>query len=117
MGKHVVKEDERKFVPVEWGRTQNLFGPQNVKAKYLKIGITEYAPGTEHKLHAHPGQEEVIYILDGEGISRTEEGDEPLQPGAFVFIPANMKHATLNILKDRPLKAAIIKAPPGEGHG
>lgn len=115
MGSVVVTEGEREFIPVDWGKRKNLFGRENVGAKYLKISITEYAPGTEHKLHRHPGQEEVIFVLEGEGITRTKDGDKTISPGAFVFIPANTDHATINILEDKPLKAIIIKSPPDEG--
>lgn len=117
MGNFVVREDEREYVPVEWGKTKNLFGPENVRAKYLKINITEYAAGTEHKLHRHLDQEEVIFVLEGEGISRTDAGDEPIRVGSFVFIPANTDHATINIQKDGPMKAVVIKSPPWEGRG
>ena len=55
---------------MEWGRTKNIFGPEFGGAQYLKINITEYATGSAHKLHIHPGQEEVIYILDGEGVTK-----------------------------------------------
>lgn len=114
MGSIVVREGERRFVPKNWGKTKEIFGSGNVGAKYLRINITEYAPATEHELHKHPGQEEVLFILEGEGISRTKDGDKPISAGAFVFIPADTDHATINILKDRPMKAIIIKAPPEE---
>jgi len=117
MGSIVVTEKERDFVSVAWGRTTNLFGPENVGTRHLKINITEYAPGTEHKLHRHPDQEEVIYVLEGEGITRTDAGDQRITKGSFVFVPAGTDHATLNILKDKPMKAIIIKSPPGEGKG
>ena len=54
MGSTVVRENEREFNRVDWGKTENLFGPENVGAKYLKINITEYAPGSEHALHRLP---------------------------------------------------------------
>jgi quercetin dioxygenase-like cupin family protein len=114
MGSTVVKEEERGFVSVDWGRTKNIFGAENVRAQYLKINITEYAAGTEHKLHRHPDQEEVIYILDGEGITRTDAGDQRIGPGSFVFVPAGTDHATINLRKDKPMKAIIMKSPPGE---
>ena len=117
MGSTVIKEDEREYVSVEWGKTKNLFGTENVGAKYLKINITEYAPETEHKLHRHPDQEEVIFVLDGEGITRTDAGDQRISPGSFVFVPAGADHATINILKDTPMKAVIIKSPLREEKG
>lgn len=114
MGSIVVRESEKEFVRVAWGKTMNLFGPENVGTKYLKINITEYAPGTEHTLHRHPDQEEVIYILEGQGISQTEAGNHPISAGAFVFVPADTDHATINVRKDKPMKAIIIKSPPKE---
>ena len=115
MGSKVIREEEKEYFPVAWGRTKNIFGTENVGAQYLKINITEYAPGTEHKLHRHPGQEEVIYVLDGEGITRTDAGDQGIGPGSFVFVPGDTDHATINVLKDRPMRAIIIKSPPQEG--
>ena len=115
MGSKVVREEEREFNPVDWGRSKTVFGPDDAGTKYLRVGITEYAPGGEHKLHKHPDQEEVIYGLEGEGIAKSEEGDKPIRPGSFVFIPAGADHATINVLKDRPMKAVIIKSPPREG--
>lgn len=114
MGSVVIKEEQRKFDPVDWGRTKNIFGMENVGAQYLKINITEYAPGSEHKPHRHPGQEEVIYVLEGEGITRTDAGDQRFGPGSFIFVPADTDHATINVLKDKPMKAVIIKSPPLE---
>ena len=108
MGSKVVREHEREYFSKEWGRTKNLFGPENVGSKYLKISITEYAPGTTHELHSHPDQEEVIYVLEGEGITRSAEGDKPISTGAFVFIPGDTEHATINVSKDKPMKAIII---------
>jgi len=113
----VVKENEKEFQPVDWGMTKNLFSPESGGTKYLKINITEYAPGSQHKLHRHPNQEEVIFVLEGEGITRTADGDKRIGPGCFVFVPADTDHATLNVLKDRPMKAVIIKSPPEEGKG
>ncbi len=115
MGSIVVTEKERNFVSVEWGKTKNLFGPEHGGTRYLKINITEYGPGTEHKLHRHPDQEEVIYVLEGEGVTRTDAGDQRISAGSFVLVPAGTDHATLNILKDKPMKAIIIKSPPEEG--
>jgi len=48
VGSIVARKYERESMPVDWGKTKNLFGPENVGAKYLKINITEYASGTEH---------------------------------------------------------------------
>jgi quercetin dioxygenase-like cupin family protein len=114
MGHASAKEKDRPFVKVDWGRTMSLFGPESVGARFVRVKITEYGPGIEHKRHRHPDQEEVIYVLEGRGISRTDAGDQPMEPGTFLFIPADTDHTTINLERNRPLKAIIIKAPPGE---
>ncbi|NIR17895.1 MAG: cupin domain-containing protein [Desulfobacterales bacterium] len=108
----VVLVDDVKYEKVDWGLTKNLVGPQNVESKRLKVNITEYLPGYVHKLHAHPGQEEVIYVLSGKGVTETEEDRREIGPGSVVFVPAGLRHATLNLSDSEPLKAIIIKAPP-----
>lgn len=115
MGSIVVRENEREFITVDWGKSKRLITPEKVGSQYLRVSITEYAPGTEHAIHRHPNQEEVIFILEGKGISRTRDGDKAISSGAFVFIPADMDHATINVSKDKPMKAVIMKSPPYEG--
>ena len=115
MGSIVVWENDVEYVPVAWGRSKKFVNPDKVGSKYIGVGITEYAPGTAHELHQHPGQEEVIYVLEGEGITRTDAGDQPIRPGAFVFIPADTEHATINVHSDKPMRAIIMKGPPNQG--
>lgn len=117
MGSIVLRENEREFVSVDWGRSKRLITPEEVGSKYLRVSITEYAPGTEHAIHRHPDQEEVIFILEGKGMSKTKDGDRAISKGAFVFIPAGMDHATINVSKEKPMKAVILKSPPYEGKG
>jgi len=108
----IISVNEVDYEKVEWGLTKTLIGPQNIGSKKLKVNITEYLPGHVHKLHSHPNQEEVIYILSGKGITETEEDKREIEPGSVVFIPAGVKHATWNLSRSESLKAIIIKAPP-----
>jgi quercetin dioxygenase-like cupin family protein len=114
MGHASFSEKDLHLIEVAWGKTVTVFGPENVGAQFARVKITEYGPGMVHKKHRHPGQEEIMYVLEGRGISRTESGDQPMTPGTFVFIPADMDHVSINLEKDKPLKAIIIKSPPGE---
>jgi mannose-6-phosphate isomerase-like protein (cupin superfamily) len=40
--------------------------------------------------------DEVIYILEGEGVLHLEEGEAPLEPGACVHLPAGLVHSLEN---------------------
>lgn len=112
MGHASFTEKDVAFADVAWGRTATVFGPENVGSRFVRIKITEYAPGTGHQLHRHP-EEEVLFVLEGSGISRTAAGDQPMFPGTFVFVPADTDHTTINLEPDRSLRAVIIKSPPG----
>ena len=57
---------------IDWGLTKNLVGPESMGSEMIKVNITEYLPGYQHKLHVHPTQEEVIYVLSGRGVSETD---------------------------------------------
>ncbi len=112
--KKVVLSDQVPFESVDWGLTKNLVGPKSTGAKQLKVNITEYLPGCTHKLHVHPTQEEVIFVLSGRGYSETEAGRTEIGPGTVVFIPAGVAHATYNASDTASLTAVIIKSPPGD---
>lgn len=76
----IVLADKLKYEKVSWGLTKTLIEPQNVGSKKLKVSITEYLPGQIHKLHSHPNQEEVIYVLSGKGITETAEDRRAIGP-------------------------------------
>jgi len=110
----IVLSDKIEFQKVDWGLTKNLIGPASTGSKKIKVNITEYLPGYTHKLHVHPTQEEVIYVLSGKGVSETNEGKREISPGSVVFVPAGVPHATSNASDSESLRAIIIKSPPGD---
>ena len=113
--KTVVHEPGIPFVEVEWGRTKVLVGVQSeAQSERLVMKITEYLPGFAHKMHVHPGQEEIIFVLSGKGITETVSGKKDINPGDIVHIPGDVYHATYNPY-DETLRAVIIKAPPDKG--
>ena len=112
--KVVLHEEIIPFVDVAWGKTKELVGKYcTAYSENVLIKITEYAPGLVHEKHVHPEQEEIIFVLSGNGFSETETGKEPLYPGCISLIPANVPHATHNP-NNEPLRVLIIKSPPDE---
>ena len=110
----VVLSDAVEFQTVDWGLTKNLVGPESMGSEKVKVNITEYLPGYSHKLHVHPNQEEVIFVLSGKGVSQTNEDTKEIGPGSVAFVPAGVAHATINTDPSESLKAVIIKSPPGD---
>ena len=102
------------FRQVAWGLTKDLVGPERMGSEHIRIKITEYQPGFSHKLHVHPTQEEVIFVLEGRGISETQEDKIEIGPGSVAFVPAGVYHATTNLSQTEPLRAVIVKSPPDD---
>ncbi|MHB8909559.1 MAG: cupin domain-containing protein [Syntrophales bacterium] len=112
--RQVVLHGDIPFRQVEWGLTKDVVGPERMGSEMIRFKITEYQPGFTHKLHMHPAQEEVIFVLEGRGITETREDKIEIGPGSVVFVPAGVYHATLNLSSTEPLRAVIVKSPPDD---
>ncbi len=112
--RQVVLHGDVPFRHVDWGLTKDVVGPERMGSENIRLKITEYQPGYSHKLHMHPTQEEVIFVLEGRGITETKEDKIEIGPGSVVFVPAGVYHATLNLSNTEPLRAVIVKSPPDD---
>lgn len=112
--RQVVLNGDIPFRQTDWGLTKDLVGPERMGSEKIRFKITEYLPGYSHKLHMHPTQEEVIFVLEGRGITETKEDKIEIGPGSVVFVPAGVYHATLNLSNTEPLRAVIVKSPPDD---
>jgi len=88
-----------------WGQIKFLCDPQLCHAEHLTIGHVKLGPGQGHLRHNHPGSEEILFILEGEGEQMVEtdleeNGGEPqlftVRKGDLVHIPASVYHQTVN---------------------
>lgn len=114
-GGEVIRADDIEFVPVDWGRTKELVGLETGRSELVQVKITEYLPGYVHKKHVHPEQDEVIFVLSGQGYSETAAGRKRLEPNSVAVVPRGVEHATYNPEKET-LRAIIIKSPPDQAH-
>ena len=113
--KSVVDVAKAAFKPVDWGQTKILVSPTANGSEHVRVGLTEYDPATPHEPHAHPGQEEVIWVLSGQGYTETHGEKIDLYPGAVAFIPAGMEHKTAAV--GGKMQAIIIKGPVRDADG
>ncbi len=99
----------------DWGVFAQLSGPADGLAGIVAIEAT-FLPGKCHDFHYHPGQEEVIYVLEGEIEQWVERERSLLLPGDAVVIDADAVHATFND-GTAPAKILAILSPVVEGDG
>jgi len=97
----------------DWGKIHFLSEPAVTGAKGFSFGIVDLAEGKGHARHNHPGAEEIIYVVSGEGEQMVD--DRPpvkVNAGSSIFIPADVYHSTLNTGTES-LKLIVVYSPAG----
>jgi len=64
-----------------------------------------YEPGQDTVTHQHPRQDEIFYVVDGEGTIVVGDAEIPARAGTSVFVPASAKHS---IRADRRARFVIL---------
>lgn len=109
----ITTEADVETLAFDWGTVRMLSEPNVTGAQRHSFGVTEVQPDAGHERHNHPGAEEIIYVLSGEGEQMVD--DQPtvrIGPGSCIFIPDGIYHSTLNT-GSGPMKLVIIYSPTG----
>ncbi len=101
---------------LDWGTIVWISRPQSTGAKDIVAMEVGLSPGYGHDFHQHPGQEEVIYVLEGSVEQWLEDEKQTLNPGDSVFIPAGLVHASFNV-SSRPAKLLVTLSPSKGAEG
>ena len=101
----------------DWGRLALTVGPEVNGAGRFSGGVVDVKPGQGHSRHNHPGAEEIIFVISGEGeqMVETPEGVPVVQkvgPGCTVFVPESRFHSTLNT-GSQPMQLFVVYSPAG----
>lgn len=91
-----VRRDEAQVLDLP-GRIATEVASAATGASSSTVRLVEIAPGTAARgPHVHDGFEEVIHVLEGKGVLRTDSGDHPLLPGDTALVPSGERHQTVN---------------------
>ena len=101
----------------DWGQLSVVLGPQVNGAARFSAAVVTVPPGQGHARHNHPGAEEIIYILQGDGEQMVEDRDgrphtEPVRAGCCIFIPEGRFHSTLNTGAGE-MRIFVVYSPAG----
>ncbi len=101
----------------DWGVFAQVSGPRDGLDGIVAIEAT-FLPGKCHDFHRHPGQEEVIYVIEG-SIEQWVLGEKQvLSAGDSVVIPASAVHASFNEGTEPAKILAILSPAVGDdGYG
>jgi quercetin dioxygenase-like cupin family protein len=110
---HRVRQSEvAPYSPANHTGTRNyrLIGPETVGAKQVEVLIGEIERGKGAAPHAHPGIEQVCYLLEGAAHVEVEGEKFELAPGEACFFPAGAQH--LFVVTSERARVMVIYAPP-----
>ena len=101
----------------DWGKLSLTVAPEVNGATTFSGGVVDLPPGQGHARHNHPGAEEIIFVISGEGeqMVETPEGVPEVQKvglGCTVFIPESRFHSTLNT-GSKPMQLFVVYSPAG----
>jgi oxalate decarboxylase/phosphoglucose isomerase-like protein (cupin superfamily) len=97
----------------DWGEIKFLGEPLATGVERFSFGMVVLAPGKGHDRHNHPGSEEIIFVMSGEGQQMVDDQPPvPVRAGASIYIPADIYHATLNTGWE-PLRLLVVYSPAG----
>jgi quercetin dioxygenase-like cupin family protein len=95
MARVIVLKDARAM-NLPGRRARELVGA-NVGAANSTVRLVEIEPGGAVRgPHVHHDVEESIYVLAGEGVTRTDSGEHRVSTGDTVLVPPGERHATYN---------------------
>jgi oxalate decarboxylase/phosphoglucose isomerase-like protein (cupin superfamily) len=101
----------------DWGRLALTCAPEVNGAQQFSAGVVDLPPGQGHSRHNHPGSEEIIFVISGNGEQMVEDDagnpvTKQVGPGCTVFVPESRFHSTLNT-SDKPMQLFVVYSPAG----
>lgn len=73
-----------------------LVGPENVGSDRIDFRISRYAPAAYVEEHAHEVQEQIYYVLEGEGLLTTDGEPHLMRPHDYMYVPPGVRHGFSN---------------------
>ncbi len=73
-----------------------LVGPGNSGSSRIDFRISRYAPNAYVAEHVHKVQEQIYYVLEGEGILTLNGAEHLMRPHDYVYVPPGVRHSFTN---------------------
>ena len=79
-------------------------------APNFAMRVIEFEPGAVFETHQHPYEHE-IFVLEGQGVVHTPDGEEAMRPGIALYVPPSQPHGYRNT-GDEPLRFICVIPHP-----
>jgi mannose-6-phosphate isomerase-like protein (cupin superfamily) len=106
-------EDVAPYHPANHTGTVNrrLIGLDNVGARNVEVLLGIIDQGEGALTHAHPGVEQVCYMLEGRAVAEIGGESCEIGPGECCFFPADVPHK-FTVVSELPARVLVIYSPP-----
>lgn len=112
-GLRYVRPEDIETQVFDWGTLKWFSEPRVTNAQNFSMGVVNLKPGKGHTRHNHPDEEEVLYVVSGEGEQTVNDGEPTkITAGMCVHIPVGAYHSTVNTGWET-LKLVAIYSPHG----
>ncbi len=94
-----------KMAQVPWQEFPGHFGgalskalvaPDNSHSRRIDFRISRYAPMAYVQEHVHKVQEQVYYVLEGEGVLTLDDASHLMRAHDYVYVPPGVRHGFTN---------------------
>jgi len=92
---------------------RRLIGPETVGSSRLEVIHGTIEKGKGALPHAHPGIEQVCYVISGRAAAEVNGQRRELGPGDCCFFPPDAMHV-FTVVSDEPAQILVIYSPPYE---
>ena len=76
--------------------SKELAGPTTTGSSRVDFRISRYAPMAYVQEHVHQVQEQVYYVLEGEGILTLDDTKNLMRAHDYVYVPPGVRHSFTN---------------------
>jgi mannose-6-phosphate isomerase-like protein (cupin superfamily) len=73
-----------------------LVGPENSGSSRIDFRISRYAPAAHVAEHVHKVQEQIYYVLEGEGVLTLNDQSHLMRAHDYVYVPPGVHHSFSN---------------------
>ncbi|HWI13494.1 MAG TPA: cupin domain-containing protein [Burkholderiales bacterium] len=110
---HIRQSDVAGYHPANHTGTTNyrLIGTENTGAKNIEVVLGVIEKGKGALPHAHPGIEQVCYMLAGRARAEVCGESFEMAPGECCYFPADEKHV-FTVVSDEPVRVLVMYSPP-----
>lgn len=109
----ITRKEDVDRLEFDWGKLHFLSDERTTGATSFSFGVVELAVGKGHIRHNHPGVDEMIYVVSGEGDQML--GDQEavkVKAGDSIWIPKDIYHSTINT-GSTSMQLIVVYAPAG----